>query len=267
MSERSEYAPGEFCWVDVAVPDVGAAAGFYGDLLGWRHEPAPGPPEETGGYGTFFLRDKPVAGIGPIMQEGQPPAWSSYVSVADADETAGEVTEAGGSVVVGPMDIPGGAGRMAVCHDSEGAFFSLWQPGEHIGARLVNEVGTWTWNNLFSRDPDAAAEFYGAVFGWTRTQEEGSPDWIWGWHMEGERWPDGLGNLMAMGSDIPAEAPPYWQVYFAVADLDAAIEQTKGAGGSLMFGPQEVPVGRVAVLFDPQGAAFSLIEPDYPEPR
>ncbi|MGZ5347883.1 MAG: VOC family protein, partial [Solirubrobacterales bacterium] len=114
---------------------------------------------------------------------------------------------------------------------------------------------------------DAAAEFYGAVFGWTRAQEEGSPDWIWGWQLEGQRWPEGLGNLMAMGSDIPAEAPPYWQVYFAVADLDAAIEQTKGAAGSLMFGPQEVPVGRIAVLFDPQGAVYSLIEPDYPEPR
>ncbi len=70
-----------------------------------------------------------------------------------------------------------------------------------------------------------------------------------------------------MGSDMPLEAPPHWQVYFLVPDLDAAIETTKSAGGNLLFGPQEVPVAKLAVLTDPQGAAFALMEPDYPEPR
>ncbi len=89
MSERSEYAPGEFCWVDLATSDTDAAAKLYGELLGWETQSA-GPVEETGGYG-FFLRDgKQVAGYGPLQAEGQPPAWSSYVKVADADETRGE---------------------------------------------------------------------------------------------------------------------------------------------------------------------------------
>jgi uncharacterized protein len=70
-----------------------------------------------------------------------------------------------------------------------------------------------------------------------------------------------------MGSDMPAEAPPHWQVYFLVPNLDAAIDQTKGAGGNLLFGPQETPAATLAVLTDPQGAAFALMEPDYPEPR
>src|SRR5688572_5987154 len=64
MSERSEYAPGEFCWVDLATSDTDAAAKLYGDLLGWETRSA-GPVEETGGY-AFFLRDgKQVAGYGP----------------------------------------------------------------------------------------------------------------------------------------------------------------------------------------------------------
>ena len=58
MSERSEYKPGEFCWVDLATTDIDAATRFYGDLLGVEAEPAPGDPEETGGYGFFTQRGK-----------------------------------------------------------------------------------------------------------------------------------------------------------------------------------------------------------------
>jgi hypothetical protein len=72
---------------------------------------------------------------------------------------------------------------------------------------------------------------------------------------------------MAMGSDMPADAPPYWQVYLTVEKLDQAIEKTNGAGGRVVFGPQETPMGGFATVFDPQGAVISLIEPDYPEPR
>ena len=76
MSERDEYAPGEFGWVDVGMSDVEAGARFYEELLGWEAQES-GPVEETGGYG-FFLKDgKSVAGYGPLMGEGQPPAWSS----------------------------------------------------------------------------------------------------------------------------------------------------------------------------------------------
>ncbi len=65
---------------------------------------------------------------------------------------------------------------------------------------------------------------------------------------------------MAMAAMVPAEVPPYWQVYFTVADLDAAIEQTKGAGVARSWrGRWRSRSGRVAVVTDPQGAAFSLM--------
>jgi uncharacterized protein len=267
MSERSEYAPGEFCWVDLATTDADAGAKFYGELLGVELEPAPGPPEQTGGYG-FLTRDgKQVAGFGPTQQEGQPSAWSSYVKVEDADETAGKVKEAGGTVVFGPIDLPSDSGRMAVCQDPTGAFVSFIQQQQHPGAQLVNEPGAWTWNNLLTRDVGAAEEFYGKVFGWSKAHMDGAPDFVSAWQVNGQRWPEGLGGLMAMGSEVPADAPAHWQVYFAIDDLDGAIEKTKGEGGQLLFGPQEIPVGRTAILIDPQGAVFGLIQPDYPEPR
>jgi predicted enzyme related to lactoylglutathione lyase len=267
MSERSEYAPGEFCWVDLSTPDVEAATKFYGELLGVERQAAPGPPEETGGYGFLVKDGKQIAGISPIMSEGQPPAWSGYVKVADADQTVAKVRDAGGRVLFDPIDIPNESGRMAVFADPQGAVFSVMQQKQHQGAQLVNEPGSWTWNNLMTSDVDGAKKFYGEVFGWKADQNEEAPPNVLMWQVEGQRWPEGLGGLMAMGSDIPSGTPPHWQVYFAVDDADGAIEKTRSAGGSLLFGPLDVPVGRLAVLGDPQGANVAIIESRYPDPR
>ena len=91
--------------------------------------------------------------------------WATYVNVESADDTAAKVTAAGGQVIVPPMDVMD-VGRMAVFTDSVGAFFSVWQPGTHPGAQLVNEPGTCSWSELITTDVDASKAFYGAVFGW-----------------------------------------------------------------------------------------------------
>jgi uncharacterized protein len=264
MSERAEYANGEFCWVDLATPDVDAATRFYGDLLGWDRERYDPDPD---GYWYFRRGDKLIAGLETPRMVGQVPAWLGYVRIDDAGATAVRVAQAGGTVLAGPLEVPGGAGSLAVCQDREGAVFGLWQPGELKGAQLVNEPGCWTWNNLMTRDVDAAMDFYGQVFGWTATQPEGAPDYIWNWQVDGQRWPEGLGGLMRMGTDMPPDAPPYWQVYLMVESADEAVGKTTAAGGNLIFGPLDTPVARMAVVFDPQGANVSLLESRYPEPR
>lgn len=268
MSERSGYEEGEFCWVDLATSDLDGAVGFYGDLLGWEFEPA-GTKEETGGYGFFKYNGKQVCGAGPIQAAGQHPAWSSYVKVADADAAAAKVTEAGGNVMAQPFELPADAGRMAVCQDAEGAFFSIMQQRQHKGAELVNEIGSWTWNNLVCRELDKEKAFYAAVFGWDiQKVEEAGPDApFYMWQMEGQQWEEGLAGGQIMGSDFPDEVPPHWQVYFCVESTDAAVEKTKSAGGMLLFGPERIPVGTLAIFNDPQGANFAIIEPDYPEAR
>jgi uncharacterized protein len=267
MSERSEYAPGEFCWVDLATSDVDGAVSFYGELLGVEAQVAPGDPEETGGYGFLMKDGRMVAGYGPTPSDDQPPVWHSYVKVEDADQTAEKAKQAGGQVVFGPVDLPNESGRIAMLQDPTGAFISINQQQNHPGAELVNEPGSWTWNNLMTRDTDRARDFYGQVFGWSATQPEGAPDYIWNWQLEGQRWPEGLGGLMQMGTDMPPDAPPYWQVYFMVENADEAIEKTKAAGGSLIFGPLDIPIARMAVIFDPQGANVCVLESRYPEPR
>jgi uncharacterized protein len=267
MSERTEYAPGEFCWVDLTTTDVDAAAKFYGELLGVDVQAAPGDPEETGGYGFLMKDGKMVAGIGPVQSGEGHSAWASYVKVEDADATAATVTEAGGTVFFGPADLPNKSGRVAMCRDQAGAFIGIIQQGRHTGAQIVNEPGTWTWSNLMTRDLEGSKDFYGRVFGWTTTHNDQAPPGIFMWQVEGQRWPEGHAGLMGVGAELPAEMPAHWQVYFIVESMDDAIERSTAAGAKVGFGPIDIPVGRMATLVDPQGAVVSILEARYPEPR
>jgi uncharacterized protein len=257
MSERTSYAPGVPCWADVAVPDIEAAASFYGGLFGWSIEQGENA-EQTGDYRQATLRGKPVAGVMPLMQEGQPPVWSTYVSVEDADATTAKVREAGGQVLAEPMDVMD-LGRMAVFMDPAGAAFGIWQPGTFVGAEVVSEANAMIWNELNTRDTAGAREFYGAVFGWTFEESEfGSNTYIT--IKLGE---DSGGGIMDLTGRVPDEVPNHWLVYFVAEDTDAAVEKVKGSGGEAVFGPESISeVGRIAVLKDPFGAVFALITPD-----
>lgn len=255
MSERTSYAPGTPSWVDLASPDPDAAAEFYGTLLGWEVHEA-GDPEQTGGYRMAYLNEKPVAGLMRLMQDGQPPAWTTYVSVSDADVTATKARDGGGSVMVEPMDVLD-VGRMAVLADPTGAVFAIWQPRAHTGAGLVNEPGTFAWNELNTRDPDAAKSFYGAVFGWDVVEHDMGE---MGTYVEWKIDESPVGGMMDMRGRVPDEIPPHWLTYFAVSDTDATVEKIKELGGGVAFGPIDIMAGRFAVVHDPHGAHFAVIK-------
>lgn len=255
MSERDSYEPGTPCWIDLGTPDIDASVGFYSALFGWD-VPEPENAEQTGGYRQAMKNGKPVAGMMPLMQEGQPPAWSTYVSVADADATAAAVKEAGGNAIAEPMDVMD-LGRMAVFADPTGAVFGIWQPGTFIGARLVNEPGAISWNELNTRDTGGAKAFYGAVFGWSFQDDDMGEMGTYTTLKLGEDMVGGMLNMNERG--VPEEVPAHWLVYFAVEDTDATIAQAKQAGGRVMVEPIDIPPGRFAILTDPHGASFAVI--------
>ncbi len=252
MPERTEYAPGVPSWIDIGT-DIEGAKQFYGSLFGWEAQDA-GPPEETGGYGFFMKDGKMVGGYGPQQNPG-PPFWSTYVSVADIDETAKKVEQAGGNIILAPMDVMS-AGRMAVFQDPQGGVISAWQPGEHKGAQLVNEPGSFTWNELNSRDMDAAKAFYTAAFGWEAETHEGGPMPYTEFKVGGES----IAGGMPMPPMIPAQVPQHWLVYFAVDDTDAAVAKVTELGGAVRMPGMDTPAGRIAVVADPQGATFAVIK-------
>lgn len=260
MTEMTTYAPGTPCWVDLGSPDLDGSIEFYGSLLGWD-VPQSENAELTGGYRIATTRSKSAAGMMPLMQEGQPPAWTTYVSVDDADATAAKVKEAGGQVVAEPMDVME-LGRMALFTDPTGAFFGVWQPNEFSGAEVVNEPGAFSWNEVNTRDPEAAKAFYGAVFGWGGNDVDMGEAGTYTTWRHPDRAQDGesIGGLLDMRGRVPDEVPPHWLTYFTIDDLDASLERAQGMGAKLAFGPLELPNGKLAILTDPQGAAFGVYE-------
>jgi len=70
-----------------------------------------------------------------------------------------------------------------------------------------------------------------------------------------------------MGTEMPPDVPPHWQVYLMVESVDAAVEHNKAGGGRLIYGPIDIPIARMAAIVDPQGANVALLKSRYPEPR
>ncbi|WP_151526281.1 VOC family protein [Serinicoccus kebangsaanensis] len=258
MSTRESYEAGTPCWVDLMTPDVDAATTFYTSLFGWTAEDS---HDESGTriYTNFLLEGQLVAGMGaqPDDMTGMPPFWSSYVATDDVDATTATVEQAGGTVMMPPMDVMD-QGRMAIYGDPAGAAISVWQAGAHHGAAVCNEPGTWAWNELMSRDIEASTAFYTAVFGW---EYDGMEMPFGTYHVIRGGDEGGLGGLMAMPPDVPAEVPSYWTVYFLVEDADAAIDRARELGGRLVHGPDDMPVGRLATIEDPQGGVFMVMQP------
>ncbi|MFI1374096.1 VOC family protein [Streptomyces longwoodensis] len=240
--------PGGPCWAELGTSDVDGARRFYGELFGWRSETD--ARQEAGGYTMAHLGDAAVAALAPLYQPEQPVAWNVSFGVTDAEVTCRLLTELGGRVLVGPMDVLE-AGRFVVAADPVGAVFQLWQARAFPGAGLFNAPGALGWVELLTRDARRAETFYTTVFGWTVRTSENYTQW-------GVGGAD-FGGMVPMDDKFPPEVPPHWLPYFAVADVDDATAVVTGAGGTALMEPTSVPDGpRIAVLRDPQGAMFGV---------
>ncbi|MET4924475.1 VOC family protein [Streptomyces sp. PSRA5] len=256
----TRYVPGSPNWADLATPDIEGAKTFYGGVLGWSHVSA-GP--EFGGYGMFQLDGKTVAGAMQLPAEQAPPSWTLYFQTADATATSTAVKDNGGTVVNEPMDVED-LGRMTLCADPAGAGFATWQPGKNSGLEATDAPGTLCWAELSTPDTAAATGFYGSVFGWgttTMPMPGGGGDYIMV-HPEG-RGPDGMfaGIVPTADDPAPAATGPNWLLYFGTADCDAAVADSERLGGTTVLEPRDIEgVGRFAVLTDPYGARFALMQ-------
>jgi len=252
MNAVPSYPPGTPMWVDVSSPDVEAAARFYGQLFGWDAEDL---GEQAGHYTMFRKNGKMVAAGSPLQEGAGPASWTTYVGTSDAAETARSVSEAGGQVVMPPFDVFN-SGTMAGFMDPGGAFFCVWQPKEHKGAELVNAPGGFCWNELTTRDVEGVKGFYNRVFGWgaeTQAVEGRRPYTMW--TLNGKP----IAGGMVMDDAFPPDVPPHWVVYFAVADVEASAAKTHELGGRAS--PiMDSPAGRFAIINDPHGAVFAVIQ-------
>jgi hypothetical protein len=246
-TRNTPWPDGTPCWTDYGAADVAAATSFYGSLLGWDWTVA---SPEFGGYVNALKDGSQVAGLGPLMDPGASPSWTTYFATTDAAGTCERIRAAGGTVVVEPMEI-GPMGTMVVARDPEGHQFGLWQSGTHTGAELVNEPGSLVWNEAAVDDPAAAREFYAAVFGYRFDDVDGVESYAT--FATDERPLGGLGGAYPGG-------PRGWSTCFAVASTDGTVTAVEAAGGKVTHPAEDTEFGRFAVVTDPWGASFSVME-------
>lgn len=252
MGERAEYTPGTFCWAELSTPDQGAAKAFYGELLGWDSRDS--PVGEGVVYSMQLVDGWSVAAIAPQPQQQRdarvPPLWNSYVSVDSADAAAERAGELGANVHVPAFDVMD-VGRMAVIQDPQGAYFMVWEARSQIGASLVNAPGALVWNELQSPDLEGSEHFYGELFGWRLEQAAGMTVPYLTIKNEGAN----NGGIRELS---PPGMPPAWLVYFGTEDIDAALAKVSELGGTVLAGPIDIQIAKIAVVQDPQGATFAL---------
>ena len=252
MGERTEHAPGTFSWTDLGTTDAEAAKAFYTGLFGWEADDLPVGDDFV--YTMLRKNRLEVAALYRMIQEGAPPAWLSYITVADADAAAEKARELGATLITEPMDVME-VGRQAVIQDPQGAVFAVWQPRTSIGARLVNDPGSMTMNQLNASAPAVAQDFYSDLFGWRFDQVSEQPP-FWGIY-NGDRL---NGGMMPLPEGDPS--PSHWLVYFTTTDLDGDNSKIPELGGQVVVPPMPIPSGRFLVARDPQGAFFALFEGD-----
>jgi predicted enzyme related to lactoylglutathione lyase len=232
-----------FCWHELRTSNTDAARRFYSELFGWRFHDADMAP--AGKYTSIMVGERGIGGL-CATQGGEPPNWSSYVTVDDVDAAAERAKKAGGKVLMGPMEVPT-IGRFAILADPQGAVIAAWKDGANHASKPDEPFapGAVCWNELLTSDPAGAKRWYGEVFGW-KGQDMPMPGFTY------TLWKDGetdRGGAMKM----PAEAggPPHWLAYAAA--------KVTSLGGKLCVPPTDIPnIGRFAVFSDPQGAYIAL---------
>jgi hypothetical protein len=253
MGERTQYTPGTFSWTDLTTPDQDGSKAFYTALFGWEAQDI--PMGDDGVYSMMQINGRNIAAISPQPPQqrdaGAPPMWNSYITVDSADDALTRASELGGTVHAPAFDVFD-AGRMGVVQDPQGAYFEVWQPKDNIGAGFVNGHGALSWNELATTDIDAGAKFYGDLFGWTAADVD-MGEQAYKVVSVGERGNGGIRDVMPPGT------PPHWLVYFGIDDIDAGVAKVSEHGGTVMLEPIEIMGGnRIAIVSDPQGAAFGL---------
>ena len=249
--------PGKFVFAELVTPDIGRSEAFYGALFGWTFRPI---PVEGSRYAEAMSGSTDVASL---VERPLPPGsahrpnWLPFVSAPDPDHAASLARNGGGKVLFEPRDVPG-LGRLAVLADPYGAIFAVLHASSGDPADVETADGDWIWSSLITPDPEADARFYRALFGYDVYPLTDSTS---GRHLVVSSGGYARASINAMPQGAPAGAPARWVRFVRVPSAGAAAEKAEALGGRVLVQPHpDRAGGTVAILADPEGAVFGVLE-------
>ena len=251
-----EHHVGKVVFLELMTPDLAAAKRFYSGLLGWTFRDIKDGPDA---YAEAFLDGQLVAGIShKAIPKGErrQSAWLTFLAVRDVDATKKLALAQGAKVLREPYTRTN-RGQEAVFADPQGAVFAVIASASGDPADELADPGEWIWSSLSTTDPDTDAGFYQEVFNYEvfdLPAENGSEHLL----LSSEEY------ARASINTLPANRPnarPYWLNYVHVDDVKLASKKLVTLGGRVLVEPREDRHGgMVAVVADPLGAPFGLLE-------
>jgi predicted enzyme related to lactoylglutathione lyase len=127
----------------------------------------------------------------------------------------------------------------------------------------VDVRGRFVWHELMTRDVAGAKKFYAKLIGWKTMPWPLDPSYT---VCHADIGP--TAGIMEIPPDLPADMPSHWVQYIGTRDVDGTADAAVRAGGSVLKAPSDMQgAGRYAVLKDPQGAPFAIIDPENARPE
>lgn len=246
---------GRHVWSELMTSSVTGAQQFYDKVVGWtsgRHT----ANSQMEYYEFKRSNGAPVAGLMERPKDMPMSIWAMYIAVPDLNAATAQLKRLGGNTLTDVITVPT-VGRMQMVKDPQGAgLYIIQMESSDMGPDRAPEVGEASWLELMTTDAPAAMNFYQQMFGWQPTEAmDMGPDGTYQMFNRGSRM---IGGMMKKPAKL-GQMPPFWTIYFRVADIDGAVERIKANGGQIMNGPVEVPGGdKIVNAIDPQGAGFSL---------
>jgi predicted enzyme related to lactoylglutathione lyase len=249
--------------VELSTGDDQRASAFYAGLFGWEYTAT---ADSTVMTGRYLVAQRDGFAVAGIFQTDQPSGWMPHVAVPDTAAAAEKTVAVGGTVVLGPLDLPRYDSIVYARDPLGGPVVLRCPPAGWVFT--TGAVGTFASADLNTHDGPATDEFYCRMFGYQIEQLGNAADIDYAeWRLAG------LPVLYryVMGPEYPATTPAHWLIYF-VADpaegTDATAVRALQLGGGVAVEPYDSPLGRAAVLTDLGGAPFAVIDPtDTPESR
>jgi uncharacterized protein len=226
-------------WVDTAVETTElreALMKFYSALYGWTWDVG---DEQMGYYSIASLDGAPVMGIG--QGPGGDGVLVPYFFTDDIKASAATAADLGGTVFMGPMEIPG-AGIMALVKDPTGATHGLWEAREFKGFGVAYEENAPGWFDHASNDPDAAAAYYSTLTGHTIIEPSPGMKVL----NVGEQWFASVSQ-----NQVPERPNAQWNSIYVVATLEAARDKIRELGGTIVLEEMPVPGSAICVFIEP----------------
>jgi predicted enzyme related to lactoylglutathione lyase len=251
-----EHHVGKVIFVELVTPNILAAKQFYAELFGWTFRDIPSG-ETT--YSEALLDGHPVAGLmhkAVPAGESRQPSWLSYFAVQDVDAATVTARRQGAKVLVEPRNVPS-LGREAVFADVQGAVFAMIASSSGDPPDVLAAPGEWIWSSLITSDPDAAAAFYQTLLDYEVFELPADED-------ERHLLLATDNYARASVNSLPAHKPnlhPHWLNFIHVEDAVQTVAKLVALGGRVLVEPRlDRHGGKIAVVTDPLGAPFGLME-------